>query len=95
MQNMQDSEKATIPERIERHPKEGSQAARVLKVLLDANGEWVNFQKFVREMYLTQAHYQIHKLENKYGWDIKHSDFTDEHGFKSYRIVPADQVTRI
>lgn len=68
-------------------PKEGTQPARMLKVLLDAEGGWINKQYFVREMYLTQAGFVIHTLENKYHWPIEHSDFTDEWGFKSYRIT--------
>lgn len=72
--------------RIPHYPKEGTQAAKMLKVLLDAKGNWVNKQVFIRQMYLTQAGYVIHRLENHFGWDIEHSDFTDEFDFKSYRI---------
>ena len=66
-----------------------------MKVLIDADGDWVNYQHFVRNMYLTQAHYVIYELENRFGWKIEHSDFTDNLGFKSYRIVPERDVTRI
>jgi hypothetical protein len=27
------------------------------------------------------------ELENEYNWRIEHSDFTDEFGFRSFRIV--------
>ena len=73
------------------YPPEKTQAYKVLKVLLDANGDWVNFQYFVRTLYLTQAHAVIWNLENRYHWKVQHSDFTDEYGFKSYRIVPEAQ----
>lgn len=70
------------------YPKENSQEGKVLKVLLDADGGWINKQYFVRTLYLTQAGRAIYMLENKYHWVIEHSDFTDEWGFKSYKIVP-------
>lgn len=60
--------------------------------LLNADGQWVNKQYFIRGMFLTQAGRAIHMLENKYGWEIEHSDFTDEHGFKSYRITQKVQL---
>lgn len=59
----------------------------MLQRLLDADGSWINKQVFIREMFLTQAGRAIHALENKFHWKIEHSSFTDEHGFKSYRIV--------
>lgn len=67
-------------------PDIGTQYRKVLDRLLDAKGGWVNKQVFIREMYLTQAGMVIWNLENKFHWDIEHSDFHDEHGFKSYRI---------
>ena len=69
------------------YPKEGSQEHKVLTNLLNADGAWINKQFFVRTLYLTQAGRAIYMLENKYRWPIEHSDFTDEWGFKSYRIV--------
>lgn len=69
------------------YPKEGTQFAKVLNALIEANGEWINKQYFVRDLYLTQAGYVIHTLENKYRWPIEHSTFTDEWGFKSYRLT--------
>lgn len=68
-------------------PREGTQERKVLEALLKANGAWVNKQLFIRGMYLTQAGRAIHNLENKFGWNIEHSNFTDEFGFKSYRVV--------
>lgn len=49
-------------------------------------GEWVNGRYFLHELYLSQYHARIKDLEDIFGWKIEHSDFTDEYGFKSYRI---------
>lgn len=72
-----------------------SQEGRVLAVLQEAKGDWVNKQIFIRDLYLTQAGRAIYNLEhdprwqNEYlGYEIEHSDFTDEFGFKSYRLKP-------
>lgn len=73
------------------YPNQNTQEDRVLQVLLKANGTWVNKQYFVRDLYLTQAGRAIHNLENRFGWKIEHSDFTDQFGFKSYRIVQDKQ----
>jgi hypothetical protein len=67
-------------------PKEGTQARKILEALLKSSGAWVNGQYFCRTLWLTQFHAVIFNLENRYGWPVEHSDFTDEHGFKSYRI---------
>lgn len=72
------------------YPPEGQQADRVLKALLAANGDWVNGQYFLRELYFSQYHAVIFNLERRYNWTIEHSDFKDEFGFKSYRIAPED-----
>lgn len=67
----------------------------MLKALREANGEWVNGQYFLRTMFLSQYHARIHGLQGK-GYEIEASEFTDEHGFKSYRLVEApDNVTII
>lgn len=70
------------------YPKEGTQPHKVLKALLDAQGEWVNGQVFLRELYLSQYHARIKDLEDKFGWKdvLEHSKFTDQWGYKSYRI---------
>ncbi len=72
-----------------------TQEGRVLEVLRAANGGWVNKQYFIRDMFLTQAGRAIFNLENEPRWRseyggyrIEHSDFKDEFGFKSYRLVP-------
>lgn len=69
------------------YPKEDTQESKVLNALLEAKGDWVNKQYFVRTLYLTQAGRAIWNLENKYYWKIEHSDFTDDFGFRSYRIL--------
>ena len=61
------------------------QAEKVLKALQDANGEWVSGTYFLRNLYLSQYHARIFELQQK-GYKIEPSNFTDEHGFKSYRL---------
>jgi Helix-turn-helix domain len=69
------------------HPKEGTQARRVLDILLEAKGDWIKKSYLVRTCGFTQAGARIYELENDFGWNIEHSPFTDEYGFRSYRIV--------
>lgn len=70
-----------------------TQEGKVLEVLRKADGNWVNKQYFIRELFLTQAGRAIFNLENDPKWQkeytgyiIEHSPFTDEFGFKSYRL---------
>lgn len=56
------------------------------------NDGWVNKQYFVRVMYLTQAGRALWNLENKMGVQIEHSDFKDDFGFKSYRLILNDRL---
>jgi hypothetical protein len=68
--------------------KATSQEYRVLQRLLDANGAWLHGDAtFGQTMRLRQWHRAINVLENKYHRKIEHSPFTDEHKFRSYRIV--------
>jgi hypothetical protein len=69
------------------YPKPGTQTRRILDMLLDANGEWVTKQRFIRELFLTQAGARLFELENEHHWPIEHSKETDAHDFKLYRIV--------
>jgi hypothetical protein len=62
-----------------------TQEERVLKVLEGAEG-WVNGRYFLTQMMLSQYHARIHGLQKK-GHQIEASEFTDEYGFKSYRLV--------
>jgi len=75
-------------------PKEGTQARRVLDILLAADGGWISKSFLVRSCGFTQAGARIHELERPpYNWKIEHSPFTDEYGFRSFRIV--QQVTTL
>jgi hypothetical protein len=70
-----------------------TQADKVLEALKLANGNWVSGQYFLREMFLSQYHARIWELQNdreryQYLGDIEASEFKDEFGFKSYRLVP-------
>ena len=74
-----------------------SQEGRVLAKLKE--GGWVNKQYFFRTMMLTQAGRAIHNLENHPKWQkemmgyrIEHSDFKDDYGFKSYRLINKDTL---
>lgn len=71
-----------------------TQSERVLKALQDAQGEWVSGTHFLRNLYLSQYHARIFELQRK-GYRIEASDFTDEHGFKSYRLPVELQPTLI
>ena len=62
-----------------------SQAEKILDYLEAHRGEWVSGSYFLRNMYLSQFHARIFDLERK-GIKIEHSDFTDDWGFKSYRL---------
>lgn len=67
-----------------------TQREKVLKALQEANGEWVPGTYFSRTLWLTQYHTRIFELQ-KMGHRIEASTFTDEFGFKSYRLVPEIQ----
>lgn len=69
-----------------------SQEERILEELKKANGDWVNGQYFLRTMFLSQYHRAIWNLQNRkarYGYEgtIEASSFTDDYGFKSYRLI--------
>lgn len=61
------------------------QEKKVLDALMKAKGNWVDGEVFLRRLYLSQYHARIHGLQRK-GFPIKASEFTNEHGFKSYRL---------
>lgn len=63
-----------------------SQKQRILNVLKDAGGQWVNGQTFGRGMMITQYHARIWQLQ-KEGHNIEASEHTDSYGFKLYRLV--------
>lgn len=69
-----------------------TQEVRVLEALKGAAGQWVNGQYFLRTMFLSQYHRAIWNLQHRkarYGYEgnIEASEFKDEFGFKSYRLV--------
>ena len=71
-----------------------SQELRVLETLQEAKG-WVSGQYFLHTMMLSQYHARIFDLQknrDKYIYDgeIEASPFTDEYGFKAYRIKTND-----
>ena len=63
-----------------------TQEARVLKVLQEANGKYVNGRYFLQTMLLSQYHSRLWSLQKK-GYKIEASNDTDEFGFKSYRLA--------
>ncbi len=63
----------------------GKQHLKVLSALQDADGGWVSKEYLIRTLGLTQAGARLHELE-RMGWLIEHSTFTNEYGFKSYRL---------
>lgn len=69
-------------------PKEGTQEYRVLKRLLEADGDWLHGDSvFLGEMRLRQWHRAIFNLQNRFHWNVEVSPFSDEFKFKSYRIL--------
>jgi hypothetical protein len=72
-------------------PKEGTQKAKALKALKDADSQWVSGTYFLRELFLSQYHARIFELQED-GWVIEASEFVDEDGFKSYRLGRGGQA---
>ena len=77
------------------YPKQDTQAYKVLMKLIEAGDEWTSGTVFLRSLYLSQFHARIWDLENKYHWNIEHSDFTDENGFLSYRLAAKPKQTAL
>lgn len=77
------------------YPKEGTQVRRILDILLNAKGEWVNKAYLVRSCGFTQAGARINELENDYHLPIEHSPFTDSHGFRSYRLLQETRTLQL
>jgi biotin operon repressor len=67
-----------------------SQCERILKVLQDANGQWVSGAYFIQTMLISQTHARIFQLQ-KEGHNIEASEHKNEHNFKYYRLVPVKQ----
>ena len=70
--------------------KKPTQAEKILRILQNSDG-WVSGRYFSHEMWLTQYHTRIKELEEK-GHHIEHSNFRDEFGFVSYRIIEGNQL---
>jgi len=67
-----------------------TQKAKVLDALERASYKgdgWVSGKFFLRELYLSQYHARIFELQDD-GIEIEASKFTDEFGYKSYRLKP-------
>jgi len=72
--------------------KNPTQCEKILAVLEEHRGMWVNGQHFVRALFLTQAHariWELRHLRSKYSYEgtIESSTFKDAHGFVSYRLI--------
>lgn len=76
---------------LEKEKPNKTQEQKVLEVLESAQGAWVNGEHFLRGLYLSQYHARIHSLQRK-GYRIEASDFVNEHNFKSYRLLPNNQL---
>lgn len=63
-----------------------TQCQKVLKILEDADGDWVSGREFIQKHLLSQFHARVFELQRK-GYKIEASEFTDEFGFKSYRLI--------
>ena len=71
-----------------------TQHEKVLDALKGAKGGYVNGRYFARTLFLTQFHTRIKELQEK-GYQIQASEFTDDYGFKSYRLVEDKQLSLI
>jgi len=72
--------------------KNPTQCEKILKVLIESKGEWVEGNHFSRTMFLSQTHARIWELRNLrdkhiYHGEIETSDFRNKIGFVSYRLV--------
>jgi len=70
-----------------------TQCEKVLKALEDRRGEWVSGEYFLRTLFLSQYHARIKELEER-GIKIEHSNFTNNFGFKSYRLLAEEPTQR-
>lgn len=74
-------------------PKGPTQKERILEILRQAKGEWVCGQYFndppVR---ISQFHTRIFELQ-RLGYVIESSTFTNQYGFKSYKLISEPSKT--
>lgn len=64
--------------------KKLTQSERILKVLLDANGQWVSSRIFKQDMFISECNARLTELKKK-GYKIETGD-KDEYGFSLHRI---------
>ena len=81
----------TMPEILVGYNPNQTQEEKVLEVLENARGAWVDGEYLLRCLYLSQYHARIHGLQKK-GYRIEASPFTNDHGFKSYRLLPKETL---
>jgi len=65
--------------------KKLSQADRILKRLIEAEGGWISAKVFKIDMMITETNARISELRNK-GYDVETRDVRDEYGFAYHRI---------
>ena len=68
------------------HKENKTQEQRILEYLQGVAGKWVSGRHFIQTMMISQTHARIWSLQQK-GYEIEASDFKDEFGFKSYRLL--------
>lgn len=67
------------------------QENKVLSILQEKRGAWVDGEYFLRTLWISQYHARIHGLQRK-GYPIEASDFTNKFGFKSYRLPVGEDM---
>ena len=70
--------------------KQPTQQEKILKVLEDANGEWVSARVFKRDLWISECNARISELRRN-GYNIETGE-KDEYGFAFHRLEPKKQV---
>lgn len=68
-----------------------NQSEKILTVMKQRKGEWINGRYFLQNMMISQYHARIFDLQRQ-GHVIEPSESTDEFGFKSYRLVQEKKI---
>ena len=63
-----------------------SQKERILKILQNADGEYVSTKYFKQDLLISECNGRLSELKNE-GHNIETSKFRDDYGFKSHRLV--------
>ena len=71
-----------------------TQANRILEVLKKNLNQWINGRYFCHTMRISQFHTRIFELQKR-GEKIDSSNFKDEFGFKSYRVLGDKVQTKL